>query len=197
MQETTTRDIYAAPLAALNEPTPQQPCFYIVAPTKMLIMTIGTFGLYQFYWFYRHWNEWRLAGKGKVLPFLRALFAIFFTFSLARAIDSELGERRSNHPQNEFMAPLVLVLSLVATKIVDSPAFPIDSFALVIAAPLCLLAARSWAGLVMQRAANDASGDVNGDGNARLTMANGVWLLIGALIWVSVLSSMVMVASVR
>lgn len=190
MQEPDSQDIYAAPSSSLKEAVASDRCFYSVAPRKMLILYIGTFGMYQIYWFYKHWSEWRAARNEPVLPLMRAVFAVFFTFSLARKIDQTLGSRSADHPHNAITAPLVLVVTQVVNAVLGNPALDAKSVEQMVLLPIVALGISAWATLTMQRAANDANGDPSGADNASLTGANWFWLLIGAVFWLASLVSL-------
>lgn len=60
--------------------------FYLMSPTKLLIMNVITFGLYQWYWWYRQWRAVRVSENSKIIPILRTIFAVFFVYGLTRRV---------------------------------------------------------------------------------------------------------------
>ncbi len=60
----------------------KDPKFFIVAPSKLAVMSIATFGLYEIYWAYKNWQAIKEADDSNIMPFWRAVFAIFFAYRL-------------------------------------------------------------------------------------------------------------------
>lgn len=56
--------------------------YFTVGALKFSLMSLTTFGIYELYWFYRNWRVIKNRDKSKILPFWRALFWPFWTFSL-------------------------------------------------------------------------------------------------------------------
>ena len=71
----------------VNSPTQlSEPIYFPVSPVKLSILSICTFGLYEIYWFYKNWRLIKEREHKKIMPFWRALFALFFCFSLFQRI---------------------------------------------------------------------------------------------------------------
>ena len=67
----------------------QLPVYFPVSTTKLLVMYLVTFSFYQFYWFYKHWALIKQREQSNIIPFLRALFSLFFVYSLFKNIRAE------------------------------------------------------------------------------------------------------------
>lgn len=77
---------YAPPGAVVDDITPVQASaqkpFFAVTTTKLLVMSLCTLGLYEIYWFYRQWKSLKERERLDVQPFWRAIFTLFFCYSL-------------------------------------------------------------------------------------------------------------------
>ncbi|MBS0579236.1 MAG: hypothetical protein JSR36_08245 [Proteobacteria bacterium] len=65
------------------------PLFFPVSVTKLLVMSTATLGVYQLYWFWRNWDLVKSRERTRILPFMRALFPIFFVYALLERIYEE------------------------------------------------------------------------------------------------------------
>lgn len=95
----TTSDIaarFAPPQARVEAVAPEQALgqamWFSVSPLKLLVMCTVTLQLYGVYWLYKQWTLVRDREKSSILPAMRAIFAVFFVWSLfGRVRDSQLG----------------------------------------------------------------------------------------------------------
>ena len=62
------------------------PVYFPVSPVKLIVMSVCTYGIYDIYWFYKNWNLIRDREKLNIMPFWRAFFAFYFTYSLFKKI---------------------------------------------------------------------------------------------------------------
>lgn len=62
------------------------PIFFPTTTKKLAIMSICTFGIYEIYWFYRNWKFLKEKRGYNIRPFWRALFSIFFCYSLFKTV---------------------------------------------------------------------------------------------------------------
>ena len=70
---------------------------------KFIFLVIITFGLYEVVWFYRTWKFFMEKDKLNISPFWRAIFAIFFIYSLFKrilALAKKEGYKESYSPSN-------------------------------------------------------------------------------------------------
>lgn len=58
------------------------PFYFAVSITKLVVLYLTTFGLYQVVWFYWHWRTIKERERADLRPVLRAVFAVFFCYSL-------------------------------------------------------------------------------------------------------------------
>lgn len=169
--------------------------FYVVSVRKLVIMMIGTFGFYFLYWNYRNWATYKRASGERVIPFLRAFFAIFFLYPLLRRVDrgfQTIGREYRWWPGLLTLGYLFAVVIYIAPEFVVPVrtwlgARPLENAAdlllMMWVFPLSLFAVQIWLVGLMQRAINTHECDPAGLGNAQLTFANGMWMVPGILLW--------------
>lgn len=187
--------IYAPPEADVSVVEETEGEYYIVGPTKFLLLSILTMGLYLVYWFYRHWKMIKLRDDSSIWPIPRGLFYIFFTHSLFSDIDEKILRNRLEFNWSPGVTATLVVLISIASNIagrlsaqnIGSPAMDFISVGLI---PLLAFIA-----LTAQKAANVASGDPNGESNSKLTGANWAWLILGGLFWILALFGLYLVVA--
>jgi len=64
----------------------RSPHFFYVSEVHFISMSIITLGLFNTYWIYKNWNFLKQKQNLEIIPFLRALFGIFYIHSLLNAI---------------------------------------------------------------------------------------------------------------
>ncbi|MGK9066162.1 MFS transporter permease [Stutzerimonas chloritidismutans] len=171
-------NIYQAPSAELVD-APVSEAFFVTSTRKMLVLHLSTFGLYTLFWFYCHWKAQRDATGENLWPWARAFFQIFFTHSLGRAIADRL--TRDGHERWDYSAvATIYVVAAVAAHVLGrltngSVALDLLTIAIGLLNVFPLIA--------MQRKANLACGDEHGQSNARFTLANLAWMLLGLVWW--------------
>lgn len=181
---------YAAPTAPLTEVDApagtEVPPFFAVSQRKLVVMLLGTMGLYQVYWAYKQWACHRIRSGDPIWPVMRAIFQVFFTHSLTAEVEHRLQRLGIRHDWQPAMLATILVATMIGQSIIQQflgPRHEVLAQA-VVAGVLCVqtvLVSR------MQTAINLAVEDPEGAGNARITVWNVLWLLLGALLWLSVL----------
>ena len=173
--------IYAPPEADIAISEESDGSYYVVAPTKFLLLTILTANLYMLYWFYRQWKAVKLRDGTGIWPVLRAVFAVFFTHSLFADINETIRHRGIDHRWSAGLWATLFVLYIVMNvvkRVVSADPTAADAawWLLTNFLPALLI-------LPAQQAANAASKDPSGDENRKLTLSNWTWMLIGALMW--------------
>lgn len=183
-----SHDPYTPPAAALQDLPPddiRDAPFFVVSPTKVMLLSICTLGVYQLYWFYMHWQRWRRGRSETVWPVARAIFALFYVHALERRIGDVLDARAVTRHRATFAAATLYVV-LTALDIGSAIAWPWISHRI----PDIWLGAFEWSSLVLvlpisgcmcilQRAANAACGDPDALSNRRFTLYNAAWMLGG------------------
>jgi hypothetical protein len=72
-------------------PTPLTPrrarqVYFSVSKLKLVVLCLVTLSLYEIYWFYKNWKLVKIKTGEKISPFWRAVFAIFFCYSLFKRV---------------------------------------------------------------------------------------------------------------
>lgn len=168
------------------------PEFYVVARTKFFVLFFVTMGFYQLYWFYRHWTRHRGHHKTNISPIWRAIFSIFFTHSLCREIGQSLARAGAAYRWWPALLAwgfvLLQLVSVVSERLaayeVGSPYTDLLGLAVMVPVAYCM-----WS---IQKAANLACGQPDGESNRKFTWANWVWIVLGGLWWLLVLLSAAM-----
>lgn len=176
-------NIYQAPEAEIVVSQTESKEFYVVAPSKFLLLFILTVGFYGLYWFYKNFDQYRKFNNESLWPIPRALFSIFFAHSLTNKINDRLEQQKSNLFWSPGLYATLYVVFLIVDRVsarmamrgVGEPWSDIVSLMtiFVIAAVL----------LPVQKAANEACGDPKGESNKSLTPANYAWLIVGSIYW--------------
>jgi hypothetical protein len=189
-------NIYAPPGAPVQVADDDKPAaLYVVSKTKFLLLFFLTLGVYELYWFYRNWKQHKLATGASVLPVMRGLFFIFFVHALFRVVQEKLvqaGKAFSWKPRAHAWWVVLLALAnaaadRLARNAVGSPYPELVSFALLV--PTALVLAKA------QEAINLSCDDPAGAANGRLTVANYLWMALGALLWLAALAGLLLPAS--
>jgi hypothetical protein len=145
------------------------PVFFAVSRTKLFVMSFCTLGLYELYWFYKNWQRVKQRKYENITPLLRAIFPVFFCYSLFHRIR----RYRSDLPSNELTAgPLATVWIICSlTWRLPEPYFLLSYIAI-------------FALLPVQKAINDINEEeVPGhDRNSRFSAWNWVAVVVGGLL---------------
>ncbi len=62
------------------------PAFFSVSKAKLILMSLCTLGLYEIYWYYKNWSIVKHGTGQNIRPFWRAVFAVFFCYSLFKSV---------------------------------------------------------------------------------------------------------------
>jgi hypothetical protein len=188
--------IYAPPQADLGS-TPVESIsapFYVVSVKKVMVLGLLTFGLYFVYWHYQNWRQyrdWHLARTQESLgiwPVPRGIFSIFFMHSLFRNVKAYADDNERHIDWEPGTIATILVTLTIVGNLLDRAAmrnigYPVtDILSLIVLAPLLYLYTR------VQPIINASCGDPESKSNSDFTVANWVWIVIGALLWVLALA---------
>jgi len=179
-------DIYKTPQADLTGAETDSQVdsqFYVVSNTKFLLLYFFTLGLYTVYWFYRNWSLYKQSTGESMWPVMRGIFSIFFTHSLFKRVDERLQAQTVAYHWTPTILATVYVVSAVVANISDRLSMknigtPVTDFL-----GLLLLVTAGWALYKGQGAINTACNDPAGSSNSTITVANLVWIILGALFW--------------
>lgn len=165
-----------------------EPMFFVVSPRKLVIMSILTFNFYTMYWFYRNWRLYTRHSGEPLWPLLRTLFGIFFIYGLLKRVDRQIKLTGRTYAWSPLLLTCAVWLlcivqyALSMLQVLD-PSPVRAMIAIVLGAAFGV-----WWSLTVQRAINFCVGDPEGDGNGSLSWANGVWIVLGLLVWVLALA---------
>lgn len=189
VKATDNTNLYAPPQAQIAETSlaADRTPFYVVSPTKVVLLMMATFGLYALYWFWRHWKLHKIEHKLDLWPVPRAIFSIFFAHSLNQEIDHRLQRSGARHVWSPNGWATLFVAAAILGRILGRMPETLLSTEANIGLMLLTLVGTSSALAQAQRAANIACGDPLAVANRRFTAANYVWLILGALLWALIL----------
>lgn len=187
-------NLYAPPQAEIAEPAVAGygDEFYVVAKRKFFLLYLITLGVYQWYWFYRHWALHRRYRDVALWPIPRAIFAIFFTHSLATRIEDRIKGNGSALAESLGGVAGGFVVFQIISNVIDRMSWKgigspmTDYLSLLMLVPLSLVL---WQ---IQKAANLACGQPDGTANHRITGANVIWLVLGGLLWLLVIAGLLL-----
>lgn len=159
---------------------PARPAFFVVAVPKLIIMTFFTSGLYFLFWYSRNWELYRLAG-GSVMLLPRILWPEFFLYSLLNRVDLRIRASGRGYRWSPWWLACGLLLAFVGGLCLLVVTLSLPHFAL----PLWMAVVLFHVGLAqVQRAINFCEGDLDGAGNAHLTVINWLWIVTVTFGWV-------------
>lgn len=176
-------NLYQAPASEIITPESENSglALYVIAPWKFTLLFWATLGIYDVYWNFKNWQSQKDIRQKEIQPVGRALFSIFFFASLLKTINSE-NEGKAKPLPVALMATLYILSYLIST-VSDRAAANMDTFGVLDLVSLALLPI-SWAVMLKaQKTINLSQGDEHGLLNNRLTLANGIWILLGAALW--------------
>jgi hypothetical protein len=102
-------------------PIPQrkEPLYFPVSQTKLILMSIFTLGLYEIYWFYKNWNHVKIRTRQKIRPFWRAIFSVFYCYSLFKSIQESADSHRGQQKINPGWLAVGYILLSITYKLPD------------------------------------------------------------------------------
>jgi hypothetical protein len=178
---------YATPRSALEADQQDNPTFYVVSVTKLVVMSVMTAGLYQVYWHYRNWKLYKRSTGISVWPIARGVFNIFFEYVLFQRIDQCI--KRSG---GEFIwSPKTRAIALIGLAVIGLVLSFFMGFWLSLLWVVFSLGINIYLWIGAQRAINYFESDPLGKGNARFTLLNFVWMLVGLHTWYSMLNAFI------
>jgi len=178
------RNAYQPPESDLiGEDTKSSYHFYVVSKKKLSILFILTLGLYAIYWFYVNWRNQRDYNGASVIPFLRAIFYIFFTHSLFEIIEKAAKVKDQSYNWASQSQATFYILLAIAGNVADRMSTkdlgsPYTDIAALLILPFMLMVLRNAQGAI-----NFSQDDPEGSINSTMTIYNYLWIALGVLIW--------------
>ncbi len=172
-------NLYQAPASEIITPESENSglALYVIAPWKFNLLFWATLGIYDVYWNFKNWQSQKDIRQKEIQPVGRALFSIFFFASLLKTINSENEGKAKPLPVTP-MATLYILSYLIST-VSDRAAANMETFGILDLISLALLPV-TWAVMLKAQSHQPVPGDEHGLLNNRLTLANGIWILLGA-----------------
>lgn len=171
-----------------------QPAFFVVSPMKLGVMSFFTLGFYWVYCFYQNWKLYKLKTGDKVIPLLRAGFAVFFIYAFLKRVEGAIRDSGKAYSWSIVGLTLgyyaILVVGLIASIVLTEHLFATYVVGQVLQLAWLLVL------LPMQRGANFCIGDEAGVTNSEFSWANWLWLLSGAAFKLFQLWAVFMVATI-
>jgi hypothetical protein len=176
--DSSTPNPYAPPKADVADiPEAATLPWFPVSGLKFVLMSAATFTFYQVYWFYKNWKRYQDRSGQSLMPFLRALFAIFFCKSLFDLITEESAPHVDSPPSGDLLA-----IGWIVTTVLLNIAARFETQGALLAM-LALLVLSGFFFLPILKAAeqHNAAVDPGFDRNSRLGGWNILGLVVGAL----------------
>ncbi len=179
-------EIYKAPESDLAIDNSSASEFFVVKPTKLLIMGVLTFGLYYVFVSYRNWTYLKTKHNLSIWPIPRALFAFLFIVAFVRYLIAARDAKGIPASSNlVLLATLYLIYSLLTFSIfsvlggigVELP--PMVSLGSSILGILIQVTVYQ----ILQGVINAVMDDVEGKSNARFGAGAVVMILLGLFVW--------------
>ncbi len=95
------------------------PLYFSVSQTKLILMSIFTLGLYEIYWFYKNWNHIKIRTRQKIRPFWRAIFSVFFCYSLFKTVQESVDSHGGRQAINPGWLALGYIVLSITYKLPD------------------------------------------------------------------------------
>jgi hypothetical protein len=184
---------YTPPKADLQESTPHNSAFFIVAPRKLLVMLFMTHGMYCAYWLYKNWSLYRASSGRSVWPLARTFFGLFYLPSLFCKMNRTIKDANNvGIPYWGLKAVLFILLSFAplilgfvigftrAAGLHDMGGLGLwfDFWVGTAAAILQILVLFN-----VQRYVNRLNEDPDGLANSGYSLLNVIWMVIGVIVW--------------
>ncbi|HAJ57511.1 MAG TPA: hypothetical protein DCL35_07060 [Candidatus Omnitrophica bacterium] len=150
--------------------------FFAVSKKKLIVMSIFTVGFYEIFWFYKNWRFLKEKYGAKVIPGLRAWFAIFFCNGLFRVIKKYAQQHGLNADYKPVQLTVCFILLLAASKLPD---------------PFWLAGFLSFVPLLpVQKAINDLNAKINPgeEINSKFSGWNILGIVLGAIFLIFIIA---------
>lgn len=185
-------NIYATPSSELDTgaevTNKDQALFYTVSPMKMAILCFVSLNLYSLFWFFWNWRLQKRNGNVDCIPFLRAIFSVFFTHSLFATISETASIKQIPNSSSKAMLLATLYVALVIASNVISRIDPsLENATWFYAVYLGVTLAHIYPLYSMQLLVNQINDDPKGLDNNSMTWINWIFILLGGVVWAGLL----------
>ena len=142
-------------------------------------MSILTTGIYELYWFYKNWKAVKIQEGKKLSPFWRAFFCVIFCYSLFKRIMLSAMQKgyKTKYTYGSLTAAYILLV-IISSR---APA-PFDLIGILSFLPI----------IAVNNAIRFSNLKINPEyvESAKLVRAEIIFLVLGAFLWVLVVSGM-------
>lgn len=162
------------------QPDHQEPLYFAVSTTKLVVMSLCTLGLYGTYWFYKNWDLIKTREQSNISPVWRSLLEFLFCYSCLSRIreTAEKNHLNLSLPVGPLTAGFVIVGLLGAAP---APCWQLSSLAVFFLVPVQKVVNRINAALAPGHDENRSFSAMNiaiivlG---STLTLASGLWAFL-------------------
>lgn len=185
----TGEDIYSTPKAELTDShtAGSEVEFFPSSQTKLAILYFATFGMYPIYWFYKNWKLRQKEYGENVIPWLRAIFFVFFTHSLFKKIEKTSIAKGVATAWGATTLATIFVLLTVISNILERINKNSEEIGAIDYTGLVILAVLVWPLYVVQGVVNKVNNDPKGELNSSYSIYNYIFIVIGVLVWLLVM----------
>jgi len=187
----TEENIYSTPKAELTDShtAGSEIEFFPSSQTKLAILYFATFGMYPIYWFYKNWKLRQKEYGENVIPFLRALFFVFFTHSLFKKIE-EASIIKGIAAWGATTLATIFVLLTVISNILEKINQNSEEIGAIDYTGMIILVVLVWPLYVVQGVVNKVNNDPKGELNSSYSIYNYIFIVIGVLVWLLVMAGL-------
>lgn len=185
----TEENIYSTPKAELTDShtAGSEVEFFPSSQTKLAILYFATFGMYPIYWFYKNWKLREKAHGENVIPFLRALFYVFFTHSLFKKVEETSIAKGVATAWGATTLATVFVLLSILSNILEVINRESEVIGAIDYISMIILVVLVWPLYVVQGVVNKVNNDPKGELNSSYSIYNYIFIVIGVLFWLLVM----------
>ncbi len=155
-----------------------EPNAVVIKPVYFAMLSIATFGIYHIWWDYKAWRYIKEKDNSDIMPVARAIFVIFFGYSLFERIAEMVGEkgREVNYKSGAVFAA-IFILNLLSR--LPEPFFLVSVLSVI---------PRMF---VVRELNYYFTGDLNGNAEQSLSMRHIILLVVGVALWALVILGLV------
>jgi len=97
--------------------------YFAISPKRLALFLILTFGIYEIYWFYKNWQAIKEFEGQEIYPFWRAIFAVFFCYSLFKKVL----ESAKSHAYKSSYSPAWLATAYILLLVIGNGLSRVES----------------------------------------------------------------------
>lgn len=91
----------------------------LISTPKFILFSILSFGLYDIWWMFKEWSFFQQKDKLNIRPVLRAVFCIFFLYSLFQRIQKFAHENQYSKTYSSWFLFLAYILTPILIRSID------------------------------------------------------------------------------